>query len=67
MGHEHRSSDLHVMRWKPVVDADDFAHDATERLVVVRPGVVWPGVAPGRSGLDVHVAARRQVSGATCR
>jgi NAD(P)H dehydrogenase (quinone) len=34
LGHVHRASDLYEMRWKPVVDADDFAHDGSERLVV---------------------------------
>jgi NAD(P)H dehydrogenase (quinone) len=34
-GHEHRLSDLYAMRWKAVVDADDFGrHEAGERLVV---------------------------------
>jgi NAD(P)H dehydrogenase (quinone) len=34
-GDEHRLSDLYAMRWKAVVDADDFGqHEACERLVV---------------------------------
>jgi NAD(P)H dehydrogenase (quinone) len=35
LGHEHRSSDLYAMKWKPTVDADDFtARDPAEPLVV---------------------------------
>jgi NAD(P)H dehydrogenase (quinone) len=34
-GHQHLLSDLYAMRWKPVVDADDFeGHAPDERLVV---------------------------------
>ncbi|PSL00240.1 NAD(P)H dehydrogenase (quinone) [Murinocardiopsis flavida] len=33
-GHEVRESDLYAMRWNPVVDGGDFAHDPAERLVV---------------------------------
>ncbi|APU15159.1 NAD(P)H-dependent oxidoreductase [Actinoalloteichus fjordicus] len=34
LGHEHRQSDLYAMGWNPVVDAADFDHDPTSRLVV---------------------------------
>ena len=34
LGHDCRESDLYAMRWNPVVDAADFAHDAAERLMV---------------------------------
>jgi NAD(P)H dehydrogenase (quinone) len=33
-GHEYRLSDLYAMRWNPVVDRDDYAQDAGERLLV---------------------------------
>ncbi|UQA94179.1 NAD(P)H-dependent oxidoreductase [Streptomyces halobius] len=33
-GHEHRVSDLYAMKWNPVVDADDYAHDPADRLLV---------------------------------
>jgi NAD(P)H dehydrogenase (quinone) len=37
LGHEHRSSDLYAMKWKPTVDADDFtAHQPDQPLVVTR-------------------------------
>ncbi|WP_030615574.1 NAD(P)H-dependent oxidoreductase [Streptomyces sclerotialus] len=35
-GHEVRVSDLYAMKWNPVVDADDYGHDRTERLDVAR-------------------------------
>ncbi|WP_407551186.1 NAD(P)H-dependent oxidoreductase [Streptomyces sp. Pv4-95] len=31
-GHRHEVSDLHAMKWNPVVDADDYAHDPDDRL-----------------------------------
>ena len=35
LGHEHRSSDMYAMKWKPTVDADDFSrHEPDEPLVV---------------------------------
>ncbi|WP_070195260.1 NAD(P)H-dependent oxidoreductase [Streptomyces oceani] len=34
LGHEHQVSDLYAMRWKPVVDADDFHRESCERLFV---------------------------------
>lgn len=34
-GHQVRESDLYAMGWDPVVDHDDFAHDASERLDVL--------------------------------
>jgi NAD(P)H dehydrogenase (quinone) len=34
LGHEYRLSDLYAMRWNPVVDRDDYAQDAGERLLV---------------------------------
>lgn len=34
LGHEQQLSDLYAMKWNPVVDADDFGHDPSERLVV---------------------------------
>jgi NAD(P)H dehydrogenase (quinone) len=37
LGHEHRSSDLYAMKWKPTVDADDFAGlEPDAPLVVTR-------------------------------
>lgn len=35
-GHAHRLSDLYAMKWKPVVDADDFTDESGDRLVVSR-------------------------------
>ncbi|QFY09933.1 flavodoxin family protein [Nonomuraea phyllanthi] len=34
-GHEVRVSDLYAMRWKPVVDAEDFGSSASSRLKLV--------------------------------
>jgi NAD(P)H dehydrogenase (quinone) len=34
LGHDVELSDLYAMGWNPVVDAEDFAHDPRERLVV---------------------------------
>lgn len=34
LGHAHRVSDLHAMKWNPVVDAADYAHDPADRLLV---------------------------------
>ncbi|EHR60692.1 NAD(P)H-dependent oxidoreductase [Saccharomonospora cyanea] len=34
LGHEVRVRDLYAMKWNPVVDAADFAHDPAERLLV---------------------------------
>ncbi len=31
-GHRHEVSDLYAMKWNPVVDADDYAHDPDDRL-----------------------------------
>jgi len=37
LGHDHRSSDLYAMGWKPTVDADDFSkHERDRPLVVTR-------------------------------
>ncbi|MGW3270092.1 NAD(P)H-dependent oxidoreductase [Streptomyces kronopolitis] len=33
-GHRHRVSDLYAMKWNPVVDAADYAHDPADRLLV---------------------------------
>ncbi|GAA3162946.1 MULTISPECIES: NAD(P)H-dependent oxidoreductase [Streptomyces] len=35
-GHEARVSDLRAMKWNPVVDAADYAHDPADRLHVGR-------------------------------
>jgi NAD(P)H dehydrogenase (quinone) len=50
-GHEVRTSDLYAMRWNPVVDAADFAHDGRTRLIVgsaaenaVRRGTLAPDI-----------------------
>lgn len=34
LGHEVRESDLYAMRWKPVVDADDFHRESMDRLLI---------------------------------
>ncbi|WP_411121345.1 NAD(P)H-dependent oxidoreductase [Streptomyces sp. x-19] len=33
-GHQHRVSDLYAMKWNPLVDAADYDHDPTDRLLV---------------------------------
>ncbi len=33
-GHQCRVSDLYAMKWNPVVDAPDYDHDPTDRLLV---------------------------------
>ncbi|MFE1770058.1 NAD(P)H-dependent oxidoreductase [Streptomyces sp. NPDC059008] len=33
-GHQYRVSDLYAMKWNPVVDADDYGHDPSDRLLV---------------------------------
>ncbi|EIE98564.1 NAD(P)H-dependent oxidoreductase [Saccharomonospora glauca] len=33
-GHDVTVRDLYAMKWNPVVDADDFSHDPTDRLLV---------------------------------
>lgn len=33
-GHECRQSDLYAMRWKAVVDADDFINESSDRLII---------------------------------
>ncbi|AZS73114.1 NADPH:quinone reductase [Streptomyces lydicus] len=47
-GHRHRVSDLYAMKWNPVVDAADYAHDSADRLLV--------GVASERAFADGHLA-----------
>ncbi|POX37809.1 NADPH:quinone reductase [Streptomyces sp. Ru73] len=50
-GHEVRVSDLYAMKWNPVVDADDYGHDRTERLDVAR--VSQQAFESGRLAPDV--------------
>ncbi|MFB6438606.1 NAD(P)H-dependent oxidoreductase [Streptomyces sp. NPDC056411] len=33
-GHQHQVSDLYAMKWNPVVDAADYDHDPSDRLLV---------------------------------
>ncbi|MGI5469915.1 NAD(P)H-dependent oxidoreductase [Streptomyces sp. CA-132043] len=58
-GHEVRVSDLYAMKWNPVVDAEDFDHDRTERLDVARSsqqayesGRLAPDIAAEQEKLD---------------
>ncbi|MFI9028866.1 NAD(P)H-dependent oxidoreductase [Streptomyces sp. NPDC053560] len=58
-GHEVRVSDLYAMKWNPVVDAEDFDHDRTERLDVARAsqeafdtGRLAPDVAAEQEKID---------------
>ncbi|MDQ4086306.1 MAG: NAD(P)H-dependent oxidoreductase [Actinomycetota bacterium] len=60
LGHEHRSSDLYAMKWKPTVDADDFTHYQPDAPLVVtaasrhahRTGTLSPDIRTEQEKLD---------------
>ncbi|MFI6343988.1 NAD(P)H-dependent oxidoreductase [Streptomyces sp. NPDC050560] len=59
LGHEVEESDLYALRWNPVVDHADFAHDPEERLDVLeeseralRSGTLSPDIRREQEKLD---------------
>jgi NAD(P)H dehydrogenase (quinone) len=55
-GHQVMESDLYAMGWNPIVSGEDFAHDASQRLIVGDASAV----AYGSGGLSADIVEEQQ-------